>query len=80
MIHHLCCCVSQSKTNTVTTALSCCRLTDTQTQSSLPLGTKGERWVSLINPTSVNPITHSLKGLLKHNCPAIYIQVNVAPR
>lgn len=57
------------------------RLTDTQTQSSLPVGTRGGlKRVSMINPSSVNPITHSLKGLLKHNCLAIYIQVNVAPR
>lgn len=55
-------------------------LTAAKTQNSLLAGTWGKRRVSLINPSSVNPITHSLKGLLKHNCLAIYIQVNVAPR
>lgn len=64
----------------MTIVLPLSTLTSTQTRSSLLTGTGGKRRVSLINPSSVDPITHSLKGLLKHNCLAIYIQVNVALR
>lgn len=69
-------------TNYCAIVLQADRHTDPQltTSGHKGVGVLRGRRVSLINPGSVNPITHSLKGLLNHNCLAIYIQVNVALR